>query len=203
VGAHLPNARPVQPEGADRSRLRGELAGVARRLTWTFHTQPNAKWSDGKPLTAADAAWTYNTIIKFKSGPTAALSIPDLKSASAPRPDTLVLTYAHPSAAALADLQPVPILPEHVWAKYATGNGKALRTFQNNAPIVSGGPFILEKYTPRADALFKRNPTFYGPKPHIAGLALEFFDNTDAMVIPLRPASSMASSRCRPPRSPR
>jgi peptide/nickel transport system substrate-binding protein len=22
---------------------------------WTFHTQPNAKWSDGKPLTAADA----------------------------------------------------------------------------------------------------------------------------------------------------
>src|SRR5215469_11831659 len=31
---------------------------------WTFHTQPNAKWSDGKPLTAADAAWTYNTILK-------------------------------------------------------------------------------------------------------------------------------------------
>ena len=26
--------------------------------TWTFKTQPNAKWSDGKPLTAADAAWT-------------------------------------------------------------------------------------------------------------------------------------------------
>src|SRR4029077_14474306 len=25
--------------------------------TWTFKTQPNAKWSDGKPLTAADAAW--------------------------------------------------------------------------------------------------------------------------------------------------
>ena len=155
-------------------------------LTWTFHTQPSAKWSDGKPLTAADAAWTYNTIVKFKNGPTAALSIPQLQSASAPNPDTLVLTYAHPSAAALADLQPVPILPEHVWAKYATGNGHALRTFQNNAPIVSGGPFILEKYAPRADALFKRNPTFYGPKPHIAGLALEFFSNTDAMVIALK-----------------
>src|SRR5215831_1157458 len=45
-------------------------------LTWTFHTQPNAKWSDGKPLTAADAAWTYDTILKYKNGPTAALSIP-------------------------------------------------------------------------------------------------------------------------------
>ena len=29
--------------------------------TWTFKTQPHAKWSDGKPLTAADAAWTINT----------------------------------------------------------------------------------------------------------------------------------------------
>src|ERR1039458_9207268 len=25
-------------------------------LTWTFHTQPGARWSDGKPLTAAHAA---------------------------------------------------------------------------------------------------------------------------------------------------
>src|SRR5271165_5141127 len=30
---------------------------------WTFHTAPNADWSDGKPLTAADAAWTYSTIL--------------------------------------------------------------------------------------------------------------------------------------------
>src|SRR3974390_2317260 len=30
----------------------------ANGLTWTFHLVPNAKWSDGKPLTAADVAWT-------------------------------------------------------------------------------------------------------------------------------------------------
>jgi peptide/nickel transport system substrate-binding protein len=38
--------------------------------TWTFTTQPNAKWSDGKPLTAADAAWTFSTILKFADGAT-------------------------------------------------------------------------------------------------------------------------------------
>src|SRR5215469_8015066 len=43
-------------------------------LTWTFHTVPNAKWSDGQPLTANDVAWTYSTVIKFKNGPTAALA---------------------------------------------------------------------------------------------------------------------------------
>src|SRR5271165_96536 len=30
----------------------------ANGLVWTFHTEPHAKWSDGRPLTAADAAWT-------------------------------------------------------------------------------------------------------------------------------------------------
>ncbi len=38
-------------------------------LTWTFHTVPNAKWSDGQPLTANDAAWTMNTILKYGDGP--------------------------------------------------------------------------------------------------------------------------------------
>src|SRR5262249_45165686 len=61
--------------------------------TWTFHTRRGAQWSDGKPLTAADAAWTINTIIKFKSGPTANLGgdVAHLKNAVAASPTTLVL----------------------------------------------------------------------------------------------------------------
>ncbi len=155
---------------------------------WTFHTQPDAKWSDGKPLTAADAAWTYQTILKYQNGATAnsAGYVAHLKSATAPNATTLVLTYKRPVANVLSQVQQVPILPEHVWAKYATGNGKALTRFQNNAPIVSGGPFILTKYTPKQIALFERNPTFYGQKPHIDGLGLQFFQTTDAMITALK-----------------
>ena len=155
---------------------------------WTFHTQPGAKWSDGKPLTAADAAWTYQTILKYQNGPTAnsAGYVAHMKSATAPNATTLVLTYKRPVANVLSQVQQAPILPEHVWAKYATGNGKALTRFTNNAPIVSGGPFILTKYTPKQIVLFKRNPTFYGPKPHIDGLGLQFFQTTDAMITALK-----------------
>jgi peptide/nickel transport system substrate-binding protein len=156
--------------------------------TWTFTTAPNAKWSDGKPLTAADAAWTFSTIIKFADGATAnsAGYVAHLKSATAPNATTLVLTYSQPVANVLSQVQQAPILPEHIWAQYATGNGKALKTFQNNAPIVSGGPFILTKYTPKQVALFKKNPTFYGPKPHIDGFGLQFFQTTDAEVTALK-----------------
>jgi peptide/nickel transport system substrate-binding protein len=157
-------------------------------LTWTFHTQPNAKWSDGKPLTAADAAWTYSTILKYQNGPTAnsAGYVAHMKSATAPNATTLVLTYDRPVANVLSQVQQAPILPEHIWAKYATGNGQALKRFNNPAPIVSGGPFILDKYTPKQIALFKRNPNFYGPKPHIDGLGLQFFSTTDAMITALK-----------------
>jgi peptide/nickel transport system substrate-binding protein len=156
--------------------------------TWTFHTQPNAKWSDGKPLTAADAAWTYSTILKFQSGPTAnsAGYIAHLKSATAPNATTLVLTYARPVANVLSQVQQIPILPEHIWAQYATGNGKGLTRFTNAAPIVSGGPFTLVKYVAKQIALFRRNPSFYGRRPHIDGLGLQFFGTDDAMVSALK-----------------
>ena len=36
---------------------------------WTFKLRPDTKWSDGKPLTAADAAWTINTTVKYADGP--------------------------------------------------------------------------------------------------------------------------------------
>jgi peptide/nickel transport system substrate-binding protein len=156
--------------------------------TWTFHTQPNAKWSDGKPLTAADAAWTLNTIIKFQAGPTAnsAGYVAHMTSATAPNPTTLVLHYARPVGNVLAQMQQTAILPQHIWAKYAAGNGKALKTFTNPAPIVSGGPFELVKYTPKVIALFKRNPDFYGTKPHIDGLGLQFFGTNDAEITALK-----------------
>jgi peptide/nickel transport system substrate-binding protein len=156
--------------------------------TWTFHTQPNAKWSDGKPLTAADAAWTFSTILKFKNGATAnsAGYVAHMTSATAPDSTTLILKYARPVANVLSQVQQTPILPEHIWAKYATGNGKALKTFQNNAPIVSGGPFILTKYVSKQIALFKRNPAFYGPRPHIDGFGLQYFGTTDAEVTALK-----------------
>src|SRR5499427_10253476 len=63
--------------------------------TWTFKTQPHAKWSDGKPLTAADAAWTINTDLKYKNGATANVAglVSHIKNATAPDATTLVVNY--------------------------------------------------------------------------------------------------------------
>jgi peptide/nickel transport system substrate-binding protein len=161
-------------------------------LTWTFHLAPNAKWSDGKPLTAADVAWTVNTILKYQNGPAGmwAASVAHLAGVKATNPTTVVATYKRPVANVLSNLGFIPILPRQVWGTYATGNGSGLKRFQNepvgDKPLVGGGPFILVKYTQHAVTLFKRNPAFYGAKPHLDGFGLEFFDSPDAMVTALK-----------------
>ena len=84
-------------------------------------------------------------------------------------------------------MQGFHILPEHIWSKLAKGNGKAITTFQNGAPMVSGGPFELTKYTKDQLALFSRNPNWWGKvKPKIGGFGLQMFANGDAMVTALK-----------------
>jgi peptide/nickel transport system substrate-binding protein len=158
-------------------------------LTWTFHTVPNAKWSDGAPLNAQDAAWTLNTVLKYQNGPTSIMAnqVAHLKSVSAPSANTLVLTYSDPVSNVLSQMIQIPILPaQQQWGKLATGNGKGLKTYpntpQNGKPLVSGGPFMLSKYAKDQYAILTRNPHWYGKKPQIDGFGIQIFSDTDAML---------------------
>ena len=156
--------------------------------SWTFHTRSGAKWSDGKPLTAADAAWTINTDVAFQKGTAANAAglVAHIAKATTPDPNTLVVHYAAPVGNVLGQMQQLAILPKHIWAKYAADKGKNLKTFPNGAPIVSGGAFMLTKFKKDQIALFKRNPNFYGPKPHVDGFGLQMYSNDDAMISALK-----------------
>src|SRR6476646_4376565 len=99
-------------------------------LTWTFHTVPNATWSDGKRLTAEDAAWTINTDVKYQGtgGANTAGLIAHIKSASAPDANTLVVRYEQPVGNVLSQFQQLEILPKHIWANYTGHKGADLKT---------------------------------------------------------------------------
>lgn len=155
------------------------------RRSVTFHTIEGGKWSDGQPVTAEDAAYTLNLMLKYP-GPTGLMAgyAKHIVSAETPDPNTLVVGYEAPvnEAWALSQLELIPILPEQVWSQQEGDNGKGLRTFTNDAPIVSGGPFVLTEYEKRDIAQFAKNPDFYGPAPHIDGFGLKFYTNEDAMI---------------------
>src|SRR6476646_5956171 len=157
--------------------------------TWTFKTQPNAKWSDGKPLTAADAAWTINTDIKYASGGAASAAglVNHIKNAAAPNATTLVVNYdkAPGPTWVLGQFQQFFILPQHIWAQHTGNKGADLKTFANNAPVVGSGPFTLVKFKNNI-AIFKRNDSYWGTKPKIDEFGLQQFSDDDAMVTALK-----------------
>ncbi len=156
--------------------------------TWTFHLVPNAKWSDGKPLTSADVAFTLNTIIKYQTGATALdeAYVSGMKDATTPDASTVVLHYTGPVATVLPYLDQVPIVPEHIWKSHAGGNGSGIKSFPNSGPIVAGGPFILESLNSSNFALFKENPNFYGPKPKFKEFGIQYYSTADSMIQALK-----------------
>lgn len=160
--------------------------------TLVFTTRANAEWSDGQPLTAQDVAWTIGTMIRLRNGAAAlwASAVAEAVSATATSPTTVAIKYKRATADALANLEQIPILPEHVWAQYATGTGKALHTVPNTPspgrPVVSGGPFTFVKYTYDQVLVFERNPHYWGKPADIAGFGVELFSNDDALVAAMR-----------------
>jgi peptide/nickel transport system substrate-binding protein len=155
-------------------------------LTWTFKLRSGGKWSDGAPLTAADAVWTINTELKYQSGATSFLAseLDGVKSASAPNATTLVLTYSHPVSATLANLEQFYVLPQHIWEKHVGTKGAGLKAYfpQKDLPMVSGGPYVVSQFQAKGTTVFKPNPYFYGPKSQSAAVTLTYYTNPTSMI---------------------
>jgi peptide/nickel transport system substrate-binding protein len=159
--------------------------------TWTFHVYPNTKWSDGQPLTAEDAAWTINTIVKYRNGPAAvaAPAVNHVTKATAPNPTTVVIHYAAPVGNVLAQLEQLFIVPKHIYEQYAnTPGGKGLKTFhpEQNLPIVSAGAYTIKSYEKKGTTVFIPYVGYWGPPSHAAAVALTYYTNSDSMIADLK-----------------
>jgi peptide/nickel transport system substrate-binding protein len=154
-------------------------------LTWTFTLKPG-QWSDGQPLTAEDAVWTGETVLKYAKGPTSILApfLSHVKSLEAPDPQTLVITYDQPVGNVLPQLQQFFILPKHVWEQHVGNDGKGLKQFnpQDDLPVVGAGPFVITKFDKKGTTIFEKNPNYYGDEPNVDAVGYQHFENEDALL---------------------
>ena len=145
----------MQPTAKPAPWLASAYAWSNGGKTLTFTIRPGVKFSDGKPMTAADVAFTFNLLMKNKSlasgapGPT-----PLPTSATAPNATTAVLTFAQPEYANLFLIASTYVLPQHIWqgvsnpASYADTNP------------VGTGPYELGSYSSQK-VTFKQNPYYW------------------------------------------
>ncbi len=153
----------------------------ADHLTWTYKIRPGLKWSDGVPLTAHDAAYTFNRIINgsFEQNNYGSY-VANITKAEAPDDTTLILTVSKPTPIMLR--LAVYILPEHIWKNI---DEKAAQT-NKNEPIVGSGPFIFEQHVVGQFIRFKANPSYWAGAPKIKELVFRIFQSEDTMVAALK-----------------
>jgi peptide/nickel transport system substrate-binding protein len=146
--------------------------------TWTYKLRDGLKWSDGKPLTAEDVAWTINTSRDEEWINHSATTVN--LDAEATDDTTLVVKSKVPDPK-LPTLD-VYILPKHVWGEMNADK----RAKYDATDGVGSGPFVLEKFEKGQFARFKANPNYYRGKPAVDTVVLRKFNNPDAMVAALK-----------------
>jgi peptide/nickel transport system substrate-binding protein len=150
-------------------------------LTWTFKIR-EAKWSDGQPITAKDAAFTYNLILTNEAAAAAnGVAVANYESVEATDDRTLVIKTKEPQASMLNS--EVPIVPEHIWSKVSD-----IESFTNTEtlPAVGSGPFVLTGYQEGASTTLKANDNFWRGRPKVDTLQFVKYENSDAAVQGLR-----------------
>ena len=144
------------------SRSRGRRRRTAR--PGRSRRVPNAKWSDGQPLTAEDAAWTINTDIKYKStgaANTAGL-IAHIKSADAPDPTRSSSTTRRRVGTCSRSSSSSRSCRSTSGAAHRPQGHRPEDVPERRARSSAPGPFILTKYKKDQIALFQRNDASTG-----------------------------------------
>jgi peptide/nickel transport system substrate-binding protein len=161
--------RPV--EGIARSWEKS-----ADNLTWTFTVPDGKKWSDDRPITAKDVAFTYNLMMTDADAATANGSfVANFESVAAPDDRTVVIRTRTPQASMLA--LDVPIVPEHVWKDV----GK-IADFKNDTAPVGSGPFVLSEYRANEFIKLKANGNHWRGAPKYDELHFVYYKTVDAAV---------------------
>lgn len=127
----------------------------------TIDLQSGVKWTDGRPFTADDVAFTFNMIAKNPALNAGGLAH---TSARADGPEKAVVSFPIPAFTQLAFVGATYVVPKHLWEGVSD---PGTFTFENP---VGTGPFMLDSWTPQG-YLLKKNPGYWQPgKPKIDGL---------------------------------
>jgi peptide/nickel transport system substrate-binding protein len=175
----------LETDGKAGPYLAKSWSTSADKLSWTFKLVDGLKWTDGKPLTAADVAWTFNLIMTNDVAGTANGSlVANFATVTAPNPTTVIIKTKKPQSN-LPYVLP-PVVPQHIWESHVTG----LKNYKNNSfPIVGYGPWILTQYATDQYEKFDRNKDFHldgQNPPKYDKLVLQVYKNEDAAAAALK-----------------
>lgn len=195
TGAYVPQLAERVPTGDDV---------VPGPLRVTFRLRPEARWSDGEPVTSKDVVFTWRTMmtagqIASRTGWDQIRTITPGRTATGEScPVATCFTVAFKDDyAPWKDVFSVAggyyVLPEHVLA------GEDFDTAWNTGGIVGSGPFTLQEFTPGVRAVLARDPHWWGGAdtgggPFLDRIVVNFLDTPAATLTALRQGEAQMAS---------
>ena len=144
--------------------LAESLTTAPDRSSATFKLRREAKFADGKPLTAADVAFTIN-LLKEKGRPNHRYYYGKIAKVETPDKHTVTLRFAGspPDRELPLIIGLMPIVPKHIY------ENRDIQGASLELPVGSG-PYEVVELTPGAQVKFSKVETYWGAKlPHNKG----------------------------------
>ncbi len=157
----------------------GDVTGLlGTKYEWTNNnldlvvtTRSGVKWSDGKPFSASDVAFTFNLLKKYPSLDSSGIwsKVSGLQSVQASGTNTVIFKFSNPNVPQFFYIAMQPIVPEHIWE-----NIKDPSTYTNPNPVGTGA-FLFKSYTPsNGEEVVVKNPNYWMKgRPYINELIIK------------------------------
>ena len=136
-------------------------------LTWQVTIRRDAKFTDGEPLTAADVAFTYNTVKETSS----VNDFTMLDHAEAADDTTVIFHMTRPFSIWPYTMAEVGILPEHAYDSATYGTEP-----------VGSGRYILKQWDKGQQVILEANPDYYGEAPKMKQVTILFMEEDAAFL---------------------
>jgi microcin C transport system substrate-binding protein len=140
---------------AEYAHLAEAVELPADRMGVSFELRETARWHDGRPITAEDVAWTFNTL-REKGRPIYRAYYGDVAEVKADGPRRVTFRFTNNENRELAlILGQLPVLPKHFWEN---------RDFARpslDIPLGSG-PYRIERFEAGRGVTYRRVADYWG-----------------------------------------
>lgn len=142
------------------------------RLIWTFELDPQATFSDGRPVRARDVVFTLRKIVDPRSQSVQLAGMfdgLDLENTKPLSETTVQVTFTEARPTQIYAFN-IAVLPEHVYSR-----GDFTRAFNDKA--VGAGPYVLVRRVPGQEILLQRREDYWRDQPYVESVLFRVIED--------------------------
>lgn len=145
--------------------------------TYTFNLRSDAKYANGKAMTAEDVVWSFERFKDLEGGPSYMLA--EMSKIAAPNPSTVVITLKQRSFPFL-DYLASPYGPKVIDKSQVKEANDAKQGQQWLATHTAGtGPYQVSSYSPQ-EIVMEANPNYWNGAPKLSKINIKIIEDASA-----------------------